>query len=278
MPRTYRASFATLRERICMCTVLSCSRTRQCSRIRSAKCWWRASLESHRRQRSSPHWRLRTDDTRDDRTANRSLKPWQRLSVRNAVPPRRLTMKTNPARMLITAGALLAIAAVPMVASAQASLLPIKVTEKQSRAAELDRKAESFETENWGKIRTAAKLREEAASLRDDADVLKSASLYWAARDHYYAENTSKARDLMVDAAQHAMEVGDVIRAASAYTDAAFISADLKDVASTKLYATKARMLANSPMLSQVQKDDVLSRLAFGGLTEQRVASLGTRR
>jgi len=187
-------------------------------------------------------------------------------------------MNTNPARMLIAAGALLAIAAVPMVASAQASLLPIKVTEKQSRAAELDRKAESFETENWGKIGTAAKLREEAASLRDDADVLKAASLYWAARDHYYAENTSKARDLMADAAQHAMEVGDVIRAASAYTDAAFISADLKDVAATKLYATKARMLANSPMLSQAQKDDVLSRLAFGGLTEQRVASLGIRR
>jgi hypothetical protein len=187
-------------------------------------------------------------------------------------------MKTNPARMLIAAGALLAIAAVPMVASAQASLLPIKVTEKQSRAAELDRKAESLETDDWGKIRAAAKLREQAASLREDSDVLKSASLYWAARDHYYADNTSKARDLMVNAAQHAMDVGDVIGAASAYTDAAFISADLRDVANTKLYATKARMLASSPMLSQSQKQDVLSRLAFGGLTEARVASLGTRR
>jgi hypothetical protein len=31
-------------------------------------------------------------------------------------------------------------------------------------------------------------------------------------------------------------------------------------------------------MLSQAQKDDVLSRLAFGGLTEARVASLGTHR
>jgi hypothetical protein len=39
-------------------------------------------------------------------------------------------------------------------------------------------------------------------------------------------------------------------------------------------------MLANSPMLSHVQKDDVRSRLALGGLTEERaaVASLGTRR
>jgi hypothetical protein len=187
-------------------------------------------------------------------------------------------MKTNPARMLITAGALLAIAAVPMVASAQASLLPIKVTEKQSRAAELDRKAASYEDQDWSRIEAAARLREQAASLRDDSDVMKSASLYWAARDHYYAQNTSRARDLMIQAAQHALDVGDVIAAASAYTDAAYISADLKDVAGTKLYATKARMLANSPMLSQAQKDDVLSRLAFGGLTEARVASLGTHR
>jgi hypothetical protein len=73
------------------------------------------------------------------------------------------------------------------------------------------------------------------------------------------------------------MEIGDVIASANAFTDAAYISADLKDVASTKLYATKARLLANSPMLSQSQKDDLLSRLAFGGLTESRVASLGVK-
>jgi len=186
-------------------------------------------------------------------------------------------MKTFPARM-ITAGALVAIAAFPMMASAQASLLPIKVTEKQSRAAELDRRAAGYEDGDWSKISTAAKLREEAASLRDDSDVLKSASLYWAARDHYYSANTSKARDLMVKSAQQALDVGDVIAAASAFTDAAYISADLKDVASTKLYATRARLLANSPMLSASQKNDVLQRLAFGGLTEERVATLGIRR
>lgn len=187
-------------------------------------------------------------------------------------------MKTHPARTMITAGALLAIAALPMVASAQASLLPIKVTEKQSRAAELDLRAASYENHDWSKIKTAAKLREKAADLRDDADVLKSASLYWAARDNYYAENTTKARDLMVRSAEKALAVGDVIGAASAFTDAAYISADLHDVVGTKNYATRARMLAGSPMLSQAQKNDVLSRLAFGGLTEQRVASLGVRR
>ncbi len=186
-------------------------------------------------------------------------------------------MKTNSARLMFAAGALFAIAALPVVASAQASLLPIKVTERQSRATELDLRAANYEDRDWSKIRTAAKLREEAAGLRQDSDVLKSASLYWAARDNYYAENTSKARDLMVQSAQHALDVGDVIAAAAAFTDAAYISADLKDVASTKLYATRARMLANSPMLSQAQKDDVLSRLAFGGLTEERVATLGTR-
>lgn len=186
-------------------------------------------------------------------------------------------MKTHPARTMITAGALFAIAALPMVASAQASLLPIKVTEQQSRAAELDLRAASYEDQDWSRIRTAAKLREEAAGLREDSDVLKSASLYWAARDNYYAEKTEKARDLMVRSAEKALAVGDVIAAANAFTDAAYISADLRDVAATKNYATRAHMLANSPMLSQGQKRDVLSRLAFGGLTEERVASLGIR-
>lgn len=187
-------------------------------------------------------------------------------------------MKTHPARMMITAGALLGVVALPMIANAQASLLPIRVTEQQTRAAELDRKAATYEDSDWNRIGTAAKLREQAASLRNDADVLKSSSLYWAARDHYYAENPAKARDLMVQAAQQALDVGDVIAAASAYTDAAYISADLRDAASTKLYATKARMLANSPMLSSSQRTEMLERLAFGGLTEERVATLGTRR
>lgn len=187
-------------------------------------------------------------------------------------------MNTHPARMMIAAGALLGVVALPMIANAQTSLLPIKVTEKQSRAAELDRRAATYEDSDWSKLTTAGKLREQAAGLRDDSDLLKTASLYWAARDHYYSENTSKARDLMVQAAQHAMETGDVIAAASAFTDAAYISADLRDVVSTKLYATKARLLASSPMLSASQRSEMLERLAFGGLTEERVATLGTRR
>lgn len=187
-------------------------------------------------------------------------------------------MKTHPARMMIAACALLGVVALPMLANAQTSLLPIKVTEKQSRAADLDRRAATYEESDWSKLSTAGKLREQAADLRDESDLLKTASLYWAARDHYYSANTSKARDLMVQTAQHAMETGDVIAAASAFTDAAYISADLRDVESTKLYATKARLLASSPMLSASQRSEMLERLAFGGLTEERVATLGTRR
>jgi hypothetical protein len=187
-------------------------------------------------------------------------------------------MTKHPARQMITVAAMIGAVAFPMAASAQTSLLPIKITERQSRAAELDRTAATYEDHDWSKIREAARLREQAADLRDDSDLLKSASLYWAARDHYYSENTSRARDLMVQAAQHALETGDVIAAANAFTDAAYISSDLKDVASTKLYAMKARLLASSPMLTQVQKSDVLTRLALGGLTEERVAALGLKR
>lgn len=186
-------------------------------------------------------------------------------------------MAKHPARMLILAGALIGVVTLPMIGSAQ-SMTPIKVTEKTSRATELDRRAAAYEDSDWSKIGVAARLREQAAALRGDDDVLKAASLYWAARDHYYTSNTQTARDLMVQAAQHALDVGDVIAAATAFTDAAFISADLHDVASTKAYALKARMLANSPMLSSDQRSQMLDRLASGGLTEARVATLGVKR
>ena len=186
-------------------------------------------------------------------------------------------MKTHPARMLIVAGAMMSVMTLPMIASAQ-SMTPIKVTEKQSRAADLDRQAATYEDSDWSKIATAAKLRERAAALRGDDDVLKAASLYWAARDHYYSSNTEAARDLMAQSARQALDVGDVVGAANAFTDAAFISADLHDVASTKFFATKARMLAGSPMLTPDQRDGMLQRLALGGLTEARVATLGVPR
>ena len=186
-------------------------------------------------------------------------------------------MKKHPARMLIAAGALMGVVALPMIANAQ-GMTPIKVTEKQSHASDLDRQAASYEDSDWSKLAAAARLREQAAALRGDDDVQKASSLYWAARDHYYTANTQTARDLMAQSAHLALDVGDVIAAANAFTDAAFISADLHDVASTKLYATKARMLANSPMLTSEQRGDLIQRLAFGGLTAERVATLGVRR
>jgi hypothetical protein len=183
-------------------------------------------------------------------------------------------MQAHPVRLAVTAGALFTILALPS-AQAQTSLTPIKVLEKQSRAEAMDRQAAEYEQNDWGKIKQAASLRERAADLREDDDVLKSASLYWAARDRYYADDPTAARRLMVSAAEHAIAVGDVIAAANAFTDAAYISSDLRDVENTRRYATRAHLLANSPMLSESQRTELRSRLAEGGLTPARVAMLG---
>jgi hypothetical protein len=185
-------------------------------------------------------------------------------------------MQVHPVRLAIIAGALSTLLALPA-AQAQASLKPITVTDRQSRAEALDKEAALYETSDWSKIRKAAFLREKAAGLREDGDTLKAASLYWAARDRYYSDDPTTARDLMVRSAEYALAVGDVVTAANAFTDAAYISADLRDVANTKYYATKARLLAGSPMLTDSKRNDLLSRLALGGLTADRVASLGTR-
>jgi hypothetical protein len=181
-------------------------------------------------------------------------------------------MQGHPVRIAVTAGALFTILALPAAqAQAQAALKPITVTDKQSRAEALDVEAQHYELTDWNRIGRAAALREKAADLREESDVKKATSLYFAGHDRYYSDNLPAARALMVRSGEQALAVGDVIGAANAFTDAAYISADLRDAANTKYYAARAKLLSNSPMLSDVQRTDLRSRLVNGAA--QRVAA-----
>ena len=181
-------------------------------------------------------------------------------------------MQAHPVRLAVTAGALFTILALPAV-QAQAALKPITVTDKQSRAEALDNEAEHYELTDWSHIRKAAALREKAAGLREESDVKKATSLYFAAHDRYYADDVAAARTLMGRSGEQALAVGDVIGAAKAFTDAAYISAELRDAANTKYYADRAKLLSNSPMLSAAQRTDLRSRLALADTIVQRVAT-----
>ena len=173
-------------------------------------------------------------------------------------------MYTHSRRLLSTVTVALVVVALPFAARAQTSLQPIRVTEKQQQADEYDERAAALETTDWSQLKEAAKLRAKAAELRAPDDPKGARSLYWAARDRYYSGDNWGARNLMEQAGERAVAIGDVLTAVNAFTDAAYISADLKDASRTVTAAKRAKLLAASPMLSEDQRFQLRSRLADG--------------
>jgi hypothetical protein len=149
-------------------------------------------------------------------------------------------MYTHSRRLLLTASAVIAVFALPAAARAQ-MLEPIRITDA---------------------LQKAARLRELAAELRTPEDPAGTVSLYWAARDRYYSGDPKTARVLMEQAADRALAMGDVLNAVTAYTEAAYICADIKDGERMRTLADKARLLANSPMLTAEQRYQLRTRLA----------------
>ena len=182
-------------------------------------------------------------------------------------------MDTN-SRRLIVAGALLAVAVLPHTSAAQAALEPIRVTDSQLRADRLDADAAKIETSDWGELKKAAKLRESAAKLRTADDPKGALSLYWAARDRFYTGDRTAARALMVQSAERAVAIGDVLTAITSFTEAAYIAADIADAGGARAYAERAKLLANSPMLSDAQRYQARLRLSQRSVFSDAVASI----
>jgi hypothetical protein len=172
-----------------------------------------------------------------------------------------MAMYTHSRRLILTATAALAVVAFPTAARAQ-TLEPIRITESRLKADRLDAEARGYEQNDWRMLKKAAELREEAAKLRTVDDPKGTVSLYWAARDRYYSGNPKAARVLMEQAADRAIAIGDVLNAATAYTEAAYIAADLNEGEKVRSLAGKARLLANSPMLTADQRYQLQTRLA----------------
>jgi hypothetical protein len=181
-------------------------------------------------------------------------------------------MYTHSRRLLLTASAVIAVFALPVTARAQ--MEPIRVTEALQKAEKLDAEALSYEQNDWAQLKKAARLRELAAELRTPEDPAGTVSLYWAARDRYYSGDPKAARVLMEQAADRALAMGDVLNAVTAYTEAAYICADIKDGDRMRTLAAKAKLLANSPMLSAEQRLQLRTRLAKNDAPVGVVASL----
>jgi hypothetical protein len=175
---------------------------------------------------------------------------------------------TLPARRLLLGSAAIAALgalALPSVAGAQQPLTPVWVTTTNTAADRLDGQAAAYEANgDLRRLGKAARLRERAAALRTPDDPAAFASLRRAAYIRYGLGHTRQAGYLMERAGDQAIARGDVYNAASAYIDAAYVAANLRDAERVRHFVNRGTLLMHSPLLTAPQRDHLAGRVAMG--------------
>lgn len=130
---------------------------------------------------------------------------------------------------------------------------------RDARAASLEAEAEGL-SEQRHRWDYAASLYRAAANIRETGDPRAVHDMVYAGRLAYYLRDYRLAiRDLEA-AAQHALAAGDVIRAAHIYTDAAWVAGKAGKTRDQRALAARAQRLADSPLLSADDRENVLDR------------------
>jgi hypothetical protein len=164
-------------------------------------------------------------------------------------------MKPIPMKVFVPV-ALGAALAIPSTASAQYRLPDlVSVAEADSLHAAAVALAKS--RYRWN---DAARLHRASAALRAPEDTL-GYRCYWEAGHLSYGTNDlANARSSMAMAGEQALARGDVLKAAQAFADAAWLANmdhKTKDVYS---FGRKAEILAESPLISREQRETILAR------------------
>ncbi len=164
-------------------------------------------------------------------------------------------MPATPRFRLTVAGALLAVAAFPVAALAQQELQPMRVSapDALARAEALHAKGAAA-GDSLNRMKHAAKLHEQSGRLRAADDPRRAECLREAALLRYYAGDRRGAATLMAQAAESAVERGDVLLAANSFSDAAIMAHETRQPARAWELGVRANVLTSSPMLSEPQR------------------------
>jgi hypothetical protein len=138
---------------------------------------------------------------------------------------------------------------------------------REARAAGLESEARNL-SEQKHRWDYAASLYRAAANLREDGDPEAVEDLVYAGRLAYYLRDHEAAMRDLVGAAQHALAGGDVIRAAHIYTDASWVAGKAGKTRDQRAFASRAQRLADSPLLTDGDRDDVLERFEEQAIAE----------
>ena len=171
-------------------------------------------------------------------------------------PVRRRPMRNLPFMSLAIAG--LALLAPP--ARAQSIVAPADPGDRMATAERLEQRAAELYAQPR-RAEEAARLQQRSALLRDADDPRAIASLEMAARLLAYANRPTDARRIMEQAAERALAMGDVVRAADAYLDAAAIAQEQHSQAQVNRLGRKALLLASSPVLKPAERAGIVDRI-----------------
>lgn len=157
---------------------------------------------------------------------------------------------TALAVLLVAAPGLEAQSAAPATDEAKRVALAEKL-EQQARDASAD-------METFGKA--SSLYREAAETLGDHPDAADH--LVHAGRLAYYTGDRGRAIEDFRAAGEQALEWGDVLVAAQAFLDAAWVAAEEERGTEARELAQRAERLSSSPLIQRQERASLLSRIA----------------
>jgi hypothetical protein len=176
-------------------------------------------------------------------------------------------------RLLLATAAVTALG-LPAGARAQQKLDPVRIAAIAQRADQLDAQAAIHEQSGlpW-RYSKAARLREQAASLRTPDDPARFTSTRQAAFLRSYVGQTEAAGSLMERAGNQALARGDVFNAATAYIDVAYLAARANDATRLQEFVEKGTLLMRSPLLTPTQHESLRTMVAQATSAPRQVAA-----
>ncbi len=166
-------------------------------------------------------------------------------------------MRMTMMRWVVTTLALTAILTVPSDAWSQTSPGAQRATELESEASRL-----LDQRNRWA---YAADLYMAAVQLRAEDDPRAQENLLIVANLSYEAGKASDAINALESAAMRALASGDIVRAASIYTDAAWVANKAGRGIDKRRLGSKAVKLADSSELTRAERAQILSRFSGAG-------------
>ncbi len=129
-------------------------------------------------------------------------------------------------------------------------------------ALEADAHAQLDDLSAWER---AARLFRRAADLRPEGDPAGTENLIYAARLSYYEGNERQAVRDFEAAGQRALAMGDVIVAANAFTDAAWVAQHRGYGERALALLSRARLLSGSPLIPEDERTHLRGRWGAAG-------------